>query len=810
METSSSTISINFNYDRTSNNSLFKLWKLTNDLSYINCSKISSTERLNNRSWRLMNQRFLKNKNCNNKQFNEKFIDNVNTNELNDLYNDNLIDFKPKTSQFMSNRPSLFSHSSNLSLYTRKKSTQTSLDSNPFLNEKFNEVNQKQIAIDKDTDEEVDDDDDDEEDIDESDMSDIPELSDNEEDEEDEESDLDENVSTTNRLIDNPIHTPQGTSLEDDKISPTSRRNNNIEFENSSTSRNDQQSKTKFSTISSISPSDCSNLQDKVQPQPPIQRHNSLFSNFTLGTTSNKSSESILNRSRNSSNIIADDKVGNKNSQESVINKEGSIHNDEAEAEDDEGYSSTDISEVGDLDEELEEEEDEDDQIEMKSTTEPTRKSSTDSVKEDNESEWMSVYSSSLNSTAASGKSIPKQPQPLNFTKIEPPTYSASTETLASSLEKKRENLNQTSSLGKPKSLLSGLFTNDNSLSSSTNQQHAPKPKLMRSSTTGVMTIDQEFQRPSIIFTRKYPSLTDISKLTRRSNLSMGKTNTTTTSSEIMIDHQLQDDSSSSSSSTPMKKQGSIVGISDINVSKVPKNPQVSDEEHELLSSSLNKLSKSVSHHSLINLLSKSSINLSRLYITSKNKLRLDSKDQQINQTTNQNNIFNDIKQDKIDQNYNNNNNNNNNNNTSNTTYQHHKNEDSIPSLQPTSSDSILKQSPSSLTSSSSILINCSKNSNTPPPPIKFNDHENNNNNSNVIPTLPKITTTDTTELENTNLTINEEISKSLKESLLIDNKLGKVAMPDKSLVKNLKLINSNQINVDDDDVFDDYHSKGW
>ncbi|KAI5951154.1 hypothetical protein KGF54_004228 [Candida jiufengensis] len=773
MEASSSTISLNFNYDQNSNKSLFKLWKLTNDLSYINCSKISSTERLNNRSWRLMNQRILKSntsayKSSNNcLRDNEKICDLYNIDELNDLYNDNITNLKPKTSQFMSNRPSLFSHSSNLSLYTRKKSTSTSLDSMPAIttNEKLNDDNQKQIILDNSSDE----------DIDESDMSDIPEISDNEEEVEKEEKEEEGSEDNINDKVDsitinnkNICITSRNLSVND-KISPK-----NVDHKGSNLSmfesKDQQPQATNKPQTVSKSPSDCSNDQI-VTPQPPIQRQNSLFSNFNSGNTiDNKSKESITKSSRKPSYETVDETNSSAEEVQIVSNDNNHVVED-----DDEGYTSTDISEVGESDEELEEdEEEEQDCLEIKHSSEP-KNTSTDSVREDNESEWMSVYSSSVNSTAASGKSIPKQ-QPLNFTKVEPPTFEASTETL-SSLDKKRENINPSPSLSKPKSLLSGLFTNDGSLSST--HMNGTKPKLLRSSTTGVMTIDQEYKRPSIIFTRKYPSLTDIPQIAKRSNLSVAKTNTIATSSELIIDK----DSDDSSSSTPIKKQGSIVGISDINVSKVPKNPATTDEEHELLSSSLNKLSKSVSHHSLINLLSKSSINLSRLYITSKNKLRLDTKDQ--NQNSSENNES--KQENKIPNNYNNN-------------YQDKK-ENSVPSLQPTSSDSISKQSPSSLASSSSILINCSKNSNTPPPPIKFDQ----DNNPSFIPTIPKITTTDT-DLE-TKFTSNEELSKSIKESLIIDNKLGKVAMPDKSLVKNLKF---NDEHLVDEEVFDDYHSKGW
>lgn len=133
-----------------------------------------------------------------------------------------------------------------------------------------------------------------------------------------------------------------------------------------------------------------------------------------------------------------------------------------------------------------------------------------------------------------------------------------------------------------------------------------------------------------------------------------------------------------------------------------------------------------------------------------------------------------------------------------------------INQQKPPAIESTRKQSPSSLTSASSILVNSSKSLATPPP---------------SAPPVPKITTTDTsidnskkdnptTKIasiktmtdEEKELMENEELSSSLREALLIDHKLGRVAMPDGVMIR--KSVVGGDLS--DDAVFDDYHAKGW
>ena len=100
-----------------------------------------------------------------------------------------------------------------------------------------------------------------------------------------------------------------------------------------------------------------------------------------------------------------------------------------------------------------------------------------------------------------------------------------------------------------------------------------------------------------------------------------------------------------------------------------------------------------------------------------------------------------------------------------------------------------LKPSPSSLTSSILFMSQPPDSATTPPPPI-----------------LPRITTTDSDLTDK--LINNDELSKSLKESLLIDNRLAKIPLPEKVIDAGIFL--KRESRLADEDDFDDYHSKGW
>lgn len=142
------------------------------------------------------------------------------------------------------------------------------------------------------------------------------------------------------------------------------------------------------------------------------------------------------------------------------------------------------------------------------------------SVTEDNESEWMSISSDS--------EQVNDSPrtQPLTFAKVQPSRTPLQTVPDDASLT----DVTQRSSpvLLKPRSLLSGLFLNtmgDSASASPTSSKslfsHAPpKPVLKRSSTTGVITVDKnnrardltKLLKTSIMLSKRYASFSDISK----------------------------------------------------------------------------------------------------------------------------------------------------------------------------------------------------------------------------------------------------------------------------------------------------------
>ncbi|EGW34338.1 uncharacterized protein SPAPADRAFT_59750 [Spathaspora passalidarum NRRL Y-27907] len=108
------------------------------------------------------------------------------------------------------------------------------------------------------------------------------------------------------------------------------------------------------------------------------------------------------------------------------------------------------------------------------------------------------------------------------------------------------------------------------------------KPQLLRSRTTGIFHIENQMEnnKPSIVFTNKFPSSTDL-----------------TTSEE--------------GTPVPMVKQETIVAVSDVNAISTTDHKE---QDHARLSTSLNKISRSLSHHSFRNLLSRSQLNLTKMY----------------------------------------------------------------------------------------------------------------------------------------------------------------------------------------------------
>lgn len=162
---------------------------------------------------------------------------------------------------------------------------------------------------------------------------------------------------------------------------------------------------------------------------------------------------------------------------------------------------------------------DEDEHIEASQITKISKASR--STNEDDDSEWMSVSSD--------GEQALESPltHRLSFAKVHAPRTPLTTihdDASVSDVTRKP------TPLQKPRSLLSGLFLNEmahNSVGSptsaksfTTNSIAPPKPILKRSSTTGIITVDKNSRtreqakglRTSIILSKRYASYTDISR----------------------------------------------------------------------------------------------------------------------------------------------------------------------------------------------------------------------------------------------------------------------------------------------------------
>lgn len=736
-------ISFTFNYDKNSDQSLIKLWKLTNDR--VLCTPLQSSKRLGNRSWRLINHRILHHsKSDTSRKFSLADLDSSHSLS-------NLQDLKPS-------RPSLFSHTSNLSLYTRKRSTQTSLESASFAFTKQREENGSSCEILNVIQDEDESEDDNLSDV--SDISEISEFSEEEEEDDDEDEDYEEGSNNNNEMTHNSKNNQQASTHN---LNATSQLHNKAHIENNTVTANNTLPKTP-ETAQGPPPVSGNNihrpsLDDRISPRNVNHKREPSMTKFYIANSpsptqnkaiDDKSNEQLLQqKSLDSQNGEQESRPTGR--QGSLFNnfqfKERSVQVNDNESEeyddveeDDDSYDSTDISEddaeLSEVEEDEEEEqqqhEDELPQRQSSKNNSSSRENKTSvSAANDNESDWLSVSTDSVQSNVPIVKNLKPQTQPMNFPKVDP-SSSASLATIPIEISDSQTNI---ALIKRPKSLLSNLFLNQLATTSAEppikhqsllTSSIREKPTLQRSRTTGIITVDREVKRPSIIFTRKFPSVADIN-----------------------IPPLTPTDSNSVAPQTPLTKQRSIVGISDINVSIKPAEEKTWSEDGSvsasasLLSTSLNKMTRSSSHHSIKNLLSKSSLNITKIYQTNKPRHR-------------DNNVF-------------------------------HKRNDEL--TKPDASLGHMKHSPSSLTSASSILMVSQKSSSTPPPPV-----------------LPRVTTTEH-EFQS-DLLNNEELSKSLKDSILIDNKLGKIAMPEKVIDAGSFLRRESRL-ADSDD-FDDYHAKGW
>lgn len=537
-----------------------------------------------------------------------------------------------------------------------------------------------------------------------------------------------------------------------------------------------------------------------------------LKNNHASPKSKNNSSEHLPHKNpsntgvRRQGSLFSNYQIKSKRNDDNVVN-----------AYDDDDNSSTDISD-GSFFSESEDEEVESIQgsnlaaksLKLSDQSFIKSRRSTISKSEDNESEWMSVSSESdLNSPKVSM-------QPLKFDKKIPlaipvarSTFSNSTDTFqnATIYEENDEDLAESSSMKskqmfKPTSLLSGLFLNDLASKEGFNSSSPKKPLLKRSSTTGIITIDQDLSttgrdrnkitRPSIMVSKKYTSLTDISKNYPHQQHTLLKNSHITPdvslkkpSPEVVGPPASDDDSEDDSL---FAKQKSIVSISDFNVTTKPSSIHSGDTSvHEngdrksepstvtneiSLSSSLNKYSSSMNNHSLSKIISKSSMSLSNLFNQSKNRISSTS------------------------------------NNFKNRSYLHPHKIPNDHSMSKSFDNSSFKSSKSGMGGKSPISRSFNKLNES------FKEEETHGQEQpGNKPTAQPIKLSRSSSKTPVPL----ELSNSLKESIDIDNKLGKVPkatriINDEELLRQhrtkLGLASKNDSGEEDD--VDDYHSKGW
>lgn len=674
-------LDLSVSYDCDSTISLYNVWKVTNH-ECLKC-KQASLLRLNNRSWRLLNEKLLR---CTERKIDHSYL-NLNSASLDsaDLHT-------TKVSHPMMSRPSLFlNHSkstqeSHLSLHLHPNSVSVGME--PFdSGDETSDISE-----------------DDEYDY--SDQDDV--LYDSSE-----ESHCNHRQTKQSRFVDHssePLASPKAG-----KTSATSSRQNSTSKAEAKNIFFIEHSPSPPENDEAASTDSCTNPPHTSGGPFHIKRQDSLFGANDL-----------------SANLPSNDLSG---------------------------MSSTDISEDDEYNLILE---DDDDDVVPQVLMEPTTKLSSGiskSTNEDNESEWMSISSDS--------EQVNDSPrtQPLTFAKVKPGRSSTVPNNASFSDVTRKPSPVST----KPRSLLSGLFLSSMANSSagsptsskSLSTYAPPKPVLKRSSTTGVITVDKnnrardqsKMLKASIIFSKRYASLSDISK-----KMSQYRSPVLFVEEEETTGDGKDKDFSKDHGESLLAKQTSSVELSNFMATANPsmkvnyggpvKSAHKSPTHDALegnLSSSLNKYSSLYpsAGSSFKNILSKSSLNISSLFGLNKmGKLK------PLSHT-----------------------------NRSSENVKSPKHVDPLPSLfagylsQQNSHDAleVYQDVYSKTTPSKSIKV--------APNPIK--DFE------------PSV-----------------EISESLKDSLMIDHKLGKIPLPER-VISDHDLFHGKdrQAFVDDSN---DYYSKGW
>lgn len=517
-------------------------------------------------------------------------------------------------------------------------------------------------------------------------------------------------------------------------ISPNTTRKSSKSslFSKSVSLKNSPQGKGVFYIANSPSPP-----EDSKESDPQVIRKDSLFSNHTVDKTEDHEDDVD-----DSSDDISDDTEEEEELHEEISVESDSIDDDYTStdiSEDDEEYYSSDESKTG-----------------QKPLPVPKPKAA------DDDSEWLSVTSDDEDRTDLRMSDN----LPIQFHKIQPRSKTESSllvKTNSSSLARHQKR-SSTSLLQRP-SLLSGLFLNE--LPDKRNVSPTmSKPIMKTSSQTGIITVEQSRacpgmtnqKRPSILFQKKYDSSSDISK-----NYPHYQNN--------LVENNILDTMGNQEESEILGKQKSMVGLSQYNV--ITKNASnntndiaksfnetivFSSNNNETLSSSLNKYSGAMSNTSLKSLLSKSSLNLSKMYNSS--LARFNKSDAAFSERSSSsvgiNTLMKMISPDqssKVE------------------VKAEEKKEKGVETLMP---------------NSPTITIATSMK--------KYEDEG------------PKLTLSPKTTRR---AMLSTELSKSLKESIIIDYKLGKIPLPS-------KVINDRDLMVDkhtqdsDDGGYDDYHLKGW
>lgn len=401
-------------------------------------------------------------------------------------------------------------------------------------------------------------------------------------------------------------------------------------------------------------------------------------------------------------------------------------------------------------------------QLNSKSTV---SKSSKSQQSVGDESEWLSVSSES-----ESTNDVPTT-QPLNFTKRIPIVSRKLTESKEST--SCSDSKKDSPSNFRSRSLLSGLFLSDLASNSSPKSPFpkpslgslASKPVLKRSSTTGFMTFDKtkqlkettKLQKPSILYSKRFASLSDVTKKPSdyRSPVLFIEEEDNVKHSEDTLDEEhlyTKQASSVSLSNFMVTAHASNLGMVKPN-SPSPEVPGNAENAEALLSSSLNKYSNLQSVASLKNIFSKSSLHLTTL--------------------------FGQARKGRPGQ------------------------------MRTTSSSESLKFQKNNISSSKDASgISPVKGTQSPQSPRGYGILG--------LPSPSKLTSMDHSGptkidvkvLHQVDFEPSIEISESLRNSLLIDHKLGKIPKPERIISEEL-LFGGQDVNGLPDES-DDYHSKGW